>query len=562
MKNQFLTSVLFLFYFNCHAQWANNAMQNTLVRDDPGMTETTPMMATINDGSTYISWFQPVAGTNFEFRMQRLDKDGYKMWGNNGLLVSNFPQNSATFRYDLKTDLDGNAIAAFQDERSGHLDIVVYKIDLAGNFSWSTNGIALTDPASTQGLAPTIGITNSNNVVITWNASSGSTKWIAMQKISSSGTVLWPSVIQIKDPANTKKYSRPTSVPFGVDDFTVLYVDETGSGLPPGKMLAQHYDTAGAAVWINPTLVSTYTIPFFFFPVAISDHNNGFYVGFNTSLPSSLSVGVVYLQHVDATGNTWNSIGTSTSLLPNSHKFTPATLFNANANCIYVLLKVTDSNQGQSGIYMQKVDTSGNILWGANATQLIPVTAAYNDPNGFSITPTGIIISYTTGSIPNPQTINAVKIDSAGVVQWNGNSVTLCSNTAGKDDVAQGIFAQNEVVIVWNDDRNGGGIYAQNIHDDGTIGMVTGVNNLESDNDLISVYPNPSNNLQINLKSTVSCNAILQLSDLTGRILLVQSINLIEGSNQLPIENKLTKGIYIVDLNIRGKQFQQKWIKN
>lgn len=561
MKKKLLTAVFALIIYICPAQWTNIVSQNTLVRDSTSIAEATPMMVTIADGSTYISWFEPHAGINYELRMQRLDKNGNKLWGNSGLLVDNQQQNTALFRYDLMADHEGNAIVAFQDERTGHLDIVIYKVDTSGNLIWSQNGITLSAPNSTQGLAPNIGITGDNNVIVAWTATGNSNKWIACQKISSAGTILWPSALEIIDQANVKHYSRPTIAPSGGDDFVMLYVEESGPGLPPGKMLAQHFDGNGFAVWLNATVVSTYTIPFFFFPKAVSDNNSGFYVSFNTSLPSAPTTGVVYLQHVSSSGVIWNATGNPASLLAGGHLFSAGTIFDSSNNVIYTLLKATDSNQGQSGVYVQKLDTGGNMLWTSNGEEVIPIQSAYNDPSGISVTPTGIIISYTIGSTSN-LLLNAFKIDASGSDLWGGIPVTLCSLNTGKDDIGQGIFANDEVVVVWEDSRMGGGIYAQNIRDNGSIGLITGIDQLKEKSKAFRIYPNPSGELNIYINSLTGNTSELTISDLTGRMVFSRLLEFNGISENIKIENNLSKGIYIVDLNAQGNHSQQKWMKD
>ena len=560
MRILFSTSLLcFLINVTTNAQWTSNTSLNTTVSDQLGSNEATPLMVTVNSGSTYVSWFQPVAGTNYELRMQRLNQNGVGQWGPAGLLVSNFPQNSALYRYDLKADNDGNAIVAFQDERSGHLDIVAYKIDPNGTQVWGANGIALTDPASSQGLAPNIGITTNNDIFIAWNAYNGSNKWIAVQKITAAGNTSWPNIMEIRDITNVKRYSRPTMVPSLVDDVVMLYVQETGSGFGVSTMLSQHFDINGLPVWPQPITVSTYNIPFFYFPAAVNDHNGGFFVGFNTSLPAAPSTGVVYLQHVNSAGSTWNATGVSASTLPNSQRFSPQTLFDAVNNEVYVLIKATDPNQGQSGVYVQKFSTAGTVSWNPNGVQLVPIQAAYNDPNTFSLTPTGVIVTYSTGSNIN-KVLNAVKVDTAGTLQWSANSVPVCNVNMGKDDVWSGIFASNQVVIVWMDERNGGGIYAQNINDNGILGSTSGINDNIETNALFNIYPNPSSELHIYVNSTDFTS--LQITDLAGRVVFNKIGDEITSGNLIVINKEFSNGIYLISMTVNENKYQKLWMHN
>ncbi len=553
MKKYLLITTLLLITSSLNAQWTSNVALNTLVRDSSGIGEVTPLSATTLNGSTYISWFEPASGVNYKLKMQRLGADGVKQWQSDGITVSAYPQNTALFRYDLTTDLEGNAIVAFQDERSGQLDIAVYKVDTAGNLVWGAAGVTLTDSLSTQGLAPTIGITASNNIIIAWNPNATS-KWIAFQKLTPSGSPMWSGIKRIT--STTVKYSRPTMVAAGSDDFTMLYAEETGSGFPPtSKLYSQRFDQNGNAVWASPVIVSSKTIPFFYFPKAMSDENEGYYVAFNASLNSNPSVGDVYVQHVNGNGALWSTTGTPASALTNYQKFTAGIAVEPGGSHAIITMKFTDLNQSQSGVYQQRIDSAGNLLMGSNASQVIAVSAAYHDPYGSAVTPTGIITGYVTGNPPN-QTISAAKTDYNGVVQWNGNSVTICSTVSAKDDGAVGLFRNNQVVFVWQDERSGGGIYAQNISDGGVAGPQTStIKELTSGNFILSGNPSTDLNI-INLSN--SQNIHIRICDIEGK--LIQEYEWKSG-DEIRLQPKCISGIYFVTLTNISITKTLTWVK-
>ncbi|MEP7263891.1 MAG: T9SS type A sorting domain-containing protein [Bacteroidota bacterium] len=553
-KNLMLLLICILPLFG-YSQWTSNVAVNTLVKDNSGVSEVTPLSATANDGSTYVSWFESTAATNYKLMMQRISVTGQMLWGTTGITVSSFPQNSAIYRYDLNTDNEGNAVVVFQDERSGHLDIVAYKLDTAGNMLWGSSGIALTDSTSAQGLGPTIGITSTNDVIIAWNADAGNNKWIAFQKISAAGNVIWPSVKRII--SGTVKYSRPTMVPATGEDFIMLYVQESGSGFPPSsQMFSQRFDSNGDPVWTQTVTVSMKMIPFFFFPKAVTDHNAGFYVSFSTSLNSNPTIGDVYVQHVDFTGALWSIDGIIASAYTTFHKFNPVLVTNADGTSSYVVMKFTDLNQSQSGIYIQKFNTAGFVQLGNNGVQVVPVQAAYNDPFGMAISPTGIITGYTIGNAPS-QTMAAVKTDTTGNSVWVGNSVTLCSTISGKDDASCGVFMNNQLVFVWEDERIDGGVYAQNISDAGQVGPLT-VSISENKTDAkYSLIENPSQTLQL-FSKTITENAIVKLTDVSGKKC---GEYIWSNSNTFTLKTDLKSGLYIVQVKTSNDVFTSRWMK-
>ncbi|MDD4645981.1 MAG: hypothetical protein PHY99_08330, partial [Bacteroidales bacterium] len=72
--------------------------------------------------------------------MQILDFDGHPKFSGDGLMISNHPFQTSPSS-DLIIDLDGNIIIAFGDNRNDeYSDIVLYKMDFAGNQLWGNDG--------------------------------------------------------------------------------------------------------------------------------------------------------------------------------------------------------------------------------------------------------------------------------------------------------------------------------------------------------------------------------------------------------------------------------------
>ena len=559
MKNKLLALCFVLcFGTSLFAQWTSNAMQNTMVHDSSGTEQATPLIASLEDGRTYISWFDMYNG-QYQLKMQLLDAEGYKLWAGPGLVVSNHPQNSALFRYDLKTDKEGNAIVAFQDERTGPLEVVAYKISPTGSMLWGPNGILLTDSLATDGgMSPTIGITSSNDAIIAWNVSASSTKWISFQKILPNGTLGWNAIHRIKD--NVKKYGRAVFVPAGQSDFIMMYVEEMGNF--PGvtcTMYAQRFDTGGNPVWATPSKVSTKTISFFFFPRIEVDPNGGFFLAFTTSNPLSAAMNDVYAQHMDDNGTTWTQTGTESgdSLC---QKITGGFDVDAATGKLYVAMQMLDGSQSQSGISVQSFDAAGNKLLGNNGITVLPISATYYLPSALTSTNDGFIISYTQGGF-GAELLKALKVDANGAMVWP-NPVTLCSVNSNKDKVQAGDFTPYQVVIVWDDDRIDGGIYAQNITSGGAMGITTGfANHDETIN--ATIIPNPAQNPEILFNLKEKSNTTITITDVCGKVVFQDKILLPAGKQiyQLP-ELYISEGMYFLNLKSVTGSSTLKWIKN
>lgn len=538
MFRNYLLLLLLLLSGFASAQFPQDSLLNYVVDDATGSEQSVPLTATTANGNTFISWFDNSSG-QYRLKMQLLDMDGIPQWAQGGIVVSAFPQNSALFRYDLEADNDGNAIVAFQDERSGSLQVVAYKISSTGASLWG-NGILLQDSTS-DGLSPRVTVTTANDVIIAWNAAAGSSKWVAYAKVTSGGQLNW-----IKRVWNGQKYSRAVMLPAAGDGFKMLYVQESG-GFPGGTstMYLQHFDSSGTALWPSAVLVSSQTISFFFFPEIISDHHDGVYIAFNTGNPINPMMNDVYAQHIDSAGVKWSSTGTQCANSTTEHKLTGGFATNSTGTELYVALQVLNSSQGNSGISLQKLNSIGGVQLGSNAMNLRPVSSAYYLPVGIVDEGNGVMIAYILGGFGS-QTLQALSTDYNGTALW-GYDPMIAATLSNKDDVSCGPYLNGQVVLVWSDDRIDGGIYAQNIFTNGAFGPHVGL----EEHSIIQhavLFPNPAASPKISILSETTHQVIIRLLSITGQTGYEQAVQLIPGSQEIPLNYSGAEGFYAVQI--------------
>lgn len=516
------------------AQWTTPDV-NTIVRAAEGNDATTPLIAEGPDGSTYVSWFENADGA-YQLRMQRLAADGTREWDDAGLIVSAHPQNSAIFRYDLKADLEGNAIVAFQDERTGALDIVAYKIGPDGSFLWGADGIELPTPGTT-GLAPVIGVLSNNDAVIAWNAD-GSPDFIALQKVGADGTAAWGSPMTITD---ASPLARPKVIASGTG-FIVQYVRQGATFLAPGTMYAMRYADDATPVWAGPVVVSTKTIAGFFFPEPVSDGHDGFYLAFNTSNPVSNTLTDVYAQRVRDDGTTWSAEGTRLDDSNTTQKFTAgkALALISDANGLMVPLQVTNTAQSQSGVSVQRLDINGALQLGTTAVTVLPVSATAVYPSDITPVADGAVILHTTGDFGQVH-LAATRVDLSGGAVWTPAQLDLSTVNSNKDDVQVTAVRNEQAVAVWQDDRTISGLYAQRIAGlDVTTGVVAHANDSG-----IRLETNPSSMPVLLAAAPIPAGTDIRVCDAQGRMVLQRTVTAQQQRILLPISG-LAEGLYTV----------------
>ena len=554
-----LLSALLLVTTTVFGQFSNDPAINAIVRDSAGPEEVVPICA-LNPqyGTAYVSWFNQNAVSSYDFSMQAMNEMGTKLLPASGLTVSNYPQSSAIFVYDTKVDHENNMVSAFQDERSGVLDIVAYRIDVAGNFNYGNAGISLTDSAASGGIAPNVGILANNDAVVAWIADGLPKSWISFQKISPAGITAFSSPKRIIDSTGVAGYSRPQVVPTLSDDFMILYIEQTGSGLPASKMFMQRFDAAGNPVWSSPVQISSKLIGFAAYPSVVPDGNNGAYIAYSSGNPTNPSYNDVYVQHIDESGTLWSVDGTEACTSTLTQRMSPEIRFENGMTNPMVLIKETDGSQGSAGVTVQSFDNTGNRLLGPDGIAVAPISATYYEAYDMRKTSDGMIILYSEGLSGNQQ-LHATKIDMNGTPIWTPTSVTISSVTSNKSRAqltpAYISPSAESVIAVWEDDRQDVGIYTQNINNDGTIGILTNVTSLQGESSMASVFPNPSAEVQsLRLNSNVNDLVKISLFDISGKLIsTANDKQVFSGLNDFSFEElfgrtKISPGVYSIKI--------------
>lgn len=538
---------------SAQAQWTTDLTTNTYMRAVSSGDVNTPLVADGPDGSTYACWFENGSNYGYQLRMQRLDASGNRMWPDSGLVVSDQPQNSAIFRYDLKSDAEGNAVVGFQDERTGSLDIVAYKIAPDGTFLWGPDGIELPTPGTT-GLAPVVAPLSNGNTAIAWNTNNSPTQ-TAFQIVGPTGTLLLTNPMTI---SATTAAGRPTLTATSDGGFILQYVISNGGfGLPPGIMYAQRYDSTGTAVWANALQVSSKVVAFFYFPEPIPDGHDGFYLAFNTGNPDNASFTDVYVQHVRGNGTLWSTDGTRMDNSSTTQKFTAGhgLAWVNDDDGLMVPIQVTDGAQGQSGLSVQRVDTAGTRQLGDAAVNVIPVTATYVQPTDISATNDGAVITHYSGAFGQVH-LAATRVDLSGTTVWSPAQMDLSTANSNKSRVQMTDMREGQMVVVWDDDRTMGGIYAQNISG---LDPTTGVQAIASTSGLLRLEQNPANSPVLLIDPSFGAGSVLQVYDPQGR--LAYATRLVSTDRvQLPLGG-LAAGLYTIRLAGNGRAATVRWVK-
>ena len=454
-----------------YALWTSDPTENTAISTMNG-EQALPKIAVDSNGFAYVTWFSTDTG-NYNVRMQRLDHKGNIMWANNGILVSNEPQDTWITDYDLAVDPSGYAIVTFSDIRTGFSNPVAYRVSPNGTMMWGPTGILLANDSNFDP-SPQVCTTQAGNSVFAWESCPDSGNYlIKLQKISPTGQVLWGDGITLS--STGVDLTSPYLFPAEDDSVYLAWHTQTGPYYAPNRGLyVQKLDAGGNFLWESDAIVySPVTSGPIVYLQTCRDDAGGIVFAWYRSTDSTHFQS--YVQHMDADGTMTMPTGgavvsTSTARL---HMY-PAPAFLPQTQEVVVFFSEQDLNQNSRGMYAQNLDLDGNRLWGEEGKQLIGLSM--NDYLLFTADGkdnTAICVYQAAVFGTQDTKMQAVMLDDTGAFVWADSFVDLCTVQSQKLHNVMTNYYMGQWVAVWEDLRNDGGdIYAQNIQPDGTLGVV------------------------------------------------------------------------------------------
>lgn len=456
-----LLAIAFLltaFYQVAYAQWNTNTSVNLQISGLP----TADMQAvSTTDNKLWVAFYH-LNGGNYDMRAQLFDADGNKLLGPDGVLVSNQPSGTATFVFNVCVDANNNLVIGNQDERSGAMQAYVYKISQAGTHLWSSAGVSLG-----AGMVPYPAGLPNGEVVVTWNSDISNT--LALQKISASGTLVWPSPVSIL--VGTATTTRGQLIANLNNKFTMVYQKNAG-GIST-NLYAQLFDNSGTALYAPLQIGNQTTAPYRYYSIAAEGDTT--YFGYYSS--SGLRFNS-FVQRINPNGTIpWGMNGsafnTSTSGTDNYQMTTNINL-TPGSPYVWSVCTFSDPNQVHYGIYLQKfLKSTGARQFTDQGKAVYPVGATNNQHAGnlqlHNDMP--LFMSY----IDNYK-LYVTKLDANGNFVWSYHNTEVSSTTSGAGDPkGRYDFCQagtNRFAGIWTENRGSAELgYIQGISQNGLFGL-------------------------------------------------------------------------------------------
>lgn len=489
-----------------------------------------------------------VSGGEFDIFVQKLDKAGGLVWakrigGIGDDIGTSIALNDSGHLYVLGTfketvDFDPN-IGVEKLTSNGSSDIFLLKLDQAGNFIWvkSMGGIR------SDGRGDIL-LSNSGNIYITGNfqdtvdfdPNSGTYSLSSLgrvdffiSKLDAGGNLIWAKSMGGSSNENATSIS--------IDNLENIYI--TGSfqdtvdfdpSVGTAKMISTSnfdifvlkLDQDGNYKWVKTMLGTASTRGSKGNSLKVDDRGNVYIIGNfyetvdfdpNQGVFNLTSVGEqdVFVQKLDSLGNlVWvgsinglHNIGGNNIIIDRKGELLITGSFVGTVDFDLKMGVKHISSLGPSGIYIQKLDTEGNLIW------IINLGGADGAVNG-----------------------NSIETDSSGSILITGEFTNTIDFDPTPNTFNLKAFANNDIFVLKLDPN-------------GSVGL----DDFQSSS--LTLSPNPSQGLvQIALPSG-SYDVHVQVVDLLGKTVYHQSLNL---TNPLLDISHLTDGIYYLNLTVDSKE--------
>jgi len=422
-------------------------------------------------------------------------------WIENGIQICTASGDQRTPK--IAGDGIGNYFIAWDDRRNGYADIFAQKINIHGNIKWTTNGVSVCS-ASGEQVSPQIVVSSDGAAIIVWVDKRKGDCDIYAQKIDTAGNCVWQTGGVPVDIRSDNQY-LPQLISDGMGGAIIVWEDSHY-----GYIYAQRIGISGSPSWnANGNLVSNYAGAARH-PRIISDGSSGAIIVFQAALD-------IYAQRLDINGNRlWSLTGKPVCVATGVQAAPELAPDLANGAII-----VWGDDRGP-GLYAQRVDNSGAMLWEANGIRvnthgnsyqlIVPdgmggaiITAFYSasfsygingqrigpsgdsywGPNGACIRESawsgyfpclvqdgigGAIIAWHGGSIETGavEDILAQRVNANGHIQWTSDGVLACRAEGETNYPSVAADICGGAIVTWEDERAGNDdIYALRIDANG-----------------------------------------------------------------------------------------------
>ena len=448
MKKQLLFILALASFATLQAQWVDDPITNTFISTDEV------------SGDTYVQ-FNQMRSNGWAPTLQRLNFDGVPQWDNNGITITEQAFSTWSQGVAMVATNDGGVVSCFSNEAG---NCVAVRINADGTFPWGEQGLTL---FGGQGGSRTELLAGDDGGVWALGADYDNTY---LCYINADGTL--NPTITISD-ANGKQCMFGLMVPGLYNSVFVVYEKESWAYtyFYEKELWVVGFTPEGGQIAPEVQLMAPYTMAGSYAHYVVPDGIGGGYAYmWHAGIGGAFNT---YVFHFDELGNSTIADLNGVSVHPtdpsNYYLDAYATVDPVSHDLIIVYEQTDSYSQSQSSVYMNRITSTGEKLWGDGISVAGDVGVTYSDllVDAFE-DGSGFMVSYNV-NMSGLSSIFAIGYDMQNDQIWAKNisigtyNRAMCDNSTG--------FHLGQNILAWVNSTNGG-VYGQNIGPDGTMGPI------------------------------------------------------------------------------------------
>lgn len=419
------------------------------------------------DGNVVYTWSDTRLGDR-DVYAQKVSPDGVKLWGDDGKLIIAKPGRQED--PSLIPTGFGDYIFIWNDFRNDAAlgDLYAQKIDANGNPVWDPDGVLLSTGDFDSPAVLRIVSDGSGGAIVIWDdLRNGDTGDIYAIRVLSDGSIPSEWVpngtpVRVADAGQTEI----TVDTDGAGGAIVAWMDNQATQTTKRDIYAQRVTINGTLAWVAAGVPVCQADNDQESPKLCPDGSGGAYIVWEDKR-SDLS-GDLYFQRITNDGSPVFPEANGKPLIAYERKqIDPRIVADGSGQAIIIWLDTRNDPQGVSkDIYTQKVNSAGDLLWGATGYAVCAETSNQDMARINADGSGGAVVAWMderNGNETPKNNIFAQKINASGTAAWTPDGVPVCEATGYQFFPLVRAFA-NYSVIAWGDERNGSpGIYYQKL---------------------------------------------------------------------------------------------------
>ena len=441
------------------AQWVDDPLHNTFIVNSSADAGEVYLSTDEVSGDTYLQ-FNQMRSNGWVPTLQRLTFEGIPQWGDDGITITGQTFSTWSQGVAMVATNDGGVVSCFSNE-AGHC--VAVRINADGTFPWGEQGIVL---FGGQGGSRTELLAGNDGGVWALGADYDNTY---LCYINADGTL--NPTITISDDSG-KQCMFGLMVPGLYNSVFVVYEKESWAYTYyyEKELFVVGFTPEGGQIAPEAQLMSPYTMGGSYAHHVVPDGANGGYAYmWHAGIGGAFNT---YVFHFDENGhstiNDLNGCSVHTTDPQNYYLDAYATADPVSHDLIIAYEQTDAYSQSESRIYMNRITSTGERLWGEGILVADYIGDSYSDVliDAFE-DGSGFTIIYNKGSYNS--TVEAKGFDMNGNLLWSKQlsstsyARAMCENSTG--------FHLGQNIVAWVNSANGG-VYGQNIGPDGSSGPI------------------------------------------------------------------------------------------